>query len=183
MTGGPILWKKQPHCADLRGGGSPAGPTQGWRLERRAEEDVCFGPSVSWRRFPAPDPSSPRAPCLESLRSFASCRPTPSFGALGPDQVGGREKRAAGRKGLSPIQPGSPPGLWIKRSVGAATLQSLVVVARAGQWGRGIEEDLSPGHMAGAVYSSGSPDSSQGLGLGSPTFLPAPFPWVVLIPI
>lgn len=67
--------------------------------------------------------------------------------------------------------------------MGAATLQSLVVVVRAGQWGQGIEEDPSPGHIAAAVYSSGSRNSWQGLGLGSPAFLPTPFPWPVLIPI
>lgn len=60
-------------------------------------------------------------------------------------------------RGCRPAHPSSPPGLWTQRSVGAATLQSLVAVAQAGQWGRGIEEEPSPGLTGSCCLSAWLP--------------------------
>lgn len=65
----------------------------------------------------------------------------------------------------------------MEHGVGVAMLQSLVVVACTGQWGRGIEEQLSPRHREAVVCPSCSVDSCVHLGLGPPTFLLTPFPF------
>ena len=59
--------------------------------------------------------------------------------------------------------------------MGATMLQSLVVVARAGQWEWGTEEELRSGHVQLLSIHLAPQTVGKGPELSPPTFLPTSF--------
>lgn len=137
-------WAEAAHGAELlaawrRRPRKQARPRVGGCRAARRKTAAPARAGVSWSRFPPAAPSCPRASCLESPRSPASCGPPPPWGlgALGPWAPSGGDERW-GCRAVRPRSPGPSrtPGGALGRGVAAEATSPR---SRCGGAGAGME--------------------------------------------